>query len=767
MLKDVLLKQFLSAHTVKAEGSIIYDGELSSLTQTIDSSIADKRYESIGEDVDYTEYKLNLYGEVFSITIPVFAVEIEKEKIEDISKDYRLLVSDYLKDGLFSDRRWTMIFKILDSFSVWIYEWMVAFYSKVDVSDNLIKNVATNQVNIWTLKAELEINFLNDINRYENIILLFKEVNDWYYDVRRHSIVDKIWTQYQQQEYTLGRDIYVKINSATREVIEVTQEETKYNWEKDKDWWYVLTPEGERINSKDFVPYKTKTDWDITEIRMYWAYTHMLRDLLDFKPLTWQYKFLLNQRRLSFLASCRRAGKTRYLAYWITRSLWRMPNSNKHVQRQVKSLYIAPSEDKQKEVIDYIKTSAERFRILRVLDFNKKENRLYLYDEVIWRNQKVTNTVSSCDFVSAKGFEPWRGKASDEIFIDEGSITPEDTWLNILPIVENEKAKVVVMGTIDWASRRQWFYQWLVESEKWIDDEQYWLRVTIDDIDEELIDTPSKERMKRALKDNKDRYYAELYATFPDNNSVFNTEWFFWLNKERQSFEKIWWYIIWYDPAKRTDIWAIVVWEYRVASSWSTYIQLIEEHSLQWEYANQKDMLASIKNKYTTMALWVPVYVVIDATQVWDVVAEMFGNIIDYKVWYTSKGKRPEIDNYWAWKVPKNHLVHLSQILMEKWIMKWWIGLKELIEQLRNFKAKDTAAGNVRYEAEVWHDDHVNAMMLIGFYVWYVEWRVYDLAIDWEIIRPEWIWEDWLYEEVAHRMETLDSVLGNWYRFWV
>jgi hypothetical protein len=38
---------------------------------------------------------------------------------------------------------------------------------------------------------------------------------------------------------------------------------------------------------------------------------------------------------------------------------------------------------------------------------------------------------------------------------------------------------------------------------------------------------------------------------------------------------------------------------------------------------------------------------------------------------------------------------------------------KELIEELRNFKAIDTAAGNVKYEAEVGHDDHVNAMMLI------------------------------------------------------
>jgi hypothetical protein len=40
------------------------------------------------------------------------------------------------------------------------------------------------------------------------------------------------------------------------------------------------------------------------------------------------------------------------------------------------------------------------------------------------------------------------------------------------------------------------------------------------------------------------------------------------------------------------------------------------------------------------------VAVIIDATQVGDVVAEMFGDIIDYKVRYTAKGNRPNVDDY-------------------------------------------------------------------------------------------------------------------------
>lgn len=780
-----LIKEFLAAHTIKNITELVYSWDINQLSATIDSTIASRWFEWLNNKVDFKEYNINLYGDRFTITIPVFSDEI---KYENISDEYKQLVFDYLKDWLFSDKKGAVIFKLLDSFELWLFEWIIAFYPQWDAWEKLLKTVSSTVVDVWAIKVELDINNINDINRYENIMLLFKEVSDWYYDCRKHSIVDKIQWTHVQQEYTLARDVYVKVNIKTQEVLEVTQTETKYGSRKWRDWWYIITPniiwytevkdeEGnvvwedpvyEEINSKDFVPYITKSEWDITEIRMYWAYTHMLRDLLDFKPLTWQYKFLLNQKRISFVAGCRRAGKTRLTAYLILRALWKQPNSVKHVQRQVKALYLAPSEDKQKEVVDYIKSTSERIRLLKVIDFNKKENRLYLYDEVTSRNMKVQNVVANCDFVSAKWFEPWRGKASDEIFIDEGSITPEDAFINLLPIIWNERAKLFAVGTIDWTTRKQWFYKWLVESERGIDEEQYWLRVTIDDLDEEHVPQADKDRMKRMLKDNSERYYAELYASFPDNTWVFDSEWFFNLTKERQPFEKVWWYIIWYDPAKRSDIWAIEVGEYRMWSmGW--YIQLIEEYSLQWDYTNQKDILRQIKTKYQTSWLWCPVYVVMDATQVWDVVAEMFWDIIDYKTRWTSKGTRPVIDNYWAWKVPKNHLVHLTQILIEKWLIKWWIWLKELVDQFKTYKAIDTSSGNVKYEAEVWHDDHVSAMLLIWFYMWYIEWRIYEFAMDWQVIRPEWITDDWLYESTTRRssMEALDTIMWKGFSFGV
>lgn len=111
---------------------------------------------------------------------------------------------------------------------------------------------------------------------------------------------------------------------------------------------------------------------------------------------------------------------------------------------------MAPTDDKLKEVIDYIKTSSESIRLLKVIDFNKKENRLYFYDEVVSRNMKTQLVIATCDFASGKGFEPGRGKASDLVFIDEAAFVSEDVRLNILPIIENEKARFVGISTIDW-----------------------------------------------------------------------------------------------------------------------------------------------------------------------------------------------------------------------------------------------------------------------------------------------------------------------------
>ena len=47
-----------------------------------------------------------------------------------------------------------------------------------------------------------------------------------------------------QQDYKIGRDIDIILNG--NEVVDVKQEDTKYNAIKDKSGWRIITPTGEK-----------------------------------------------------------------------------------------------------------------------------------------------------------------------------------------------------------------------------------------------------------------------------------------------------------------------------------------------------------------------------------------------------------------------------------------------------------------------------------------------------------------------------------------
>lgn len=133
-----------------------------------------------------------------------------------------------------------------------------------------------------------------------------------------------------------------------------------------------------------------------------------------------------------------------------------------------------------------------------------------------------------------------------------------DVYLTLLPIVENENAHLFCISTIDWETPKQWFYEMLLDFEQGNDPEGYAQRVTIDDIDDNIISNASKERMKSALRDNPNRFYAELYATFPNVSTVFDTTSFFVSGIPPRDVTS---YVIGYDPAKRSDFAGIIVGE--------------------------------------------------------------------------------------------------------------------------------------------------------------------------------------------------------------
>jgi hypothetical protein len=202
--------------------------------------------------------------------------------------------------------------------------------------------------------------------------------------------------------------------------------------------------------------------------------------------------------------------------------------------------------------------------------------------------------------------------------------------------------------------------------------------------------------------------------------------------------------IIGYDPAKRSDFWGVVVWEiYDVDGE--KVMHIVDEFRIQGDYnPYQKDFLMNLKSSYINQGI--KVSMIMDATAVWDVVAEIMGNLVDVKVWYTGSSTRPELDKYWAWKYAKKNLVHMLQILMDTKKVKAYTHLKYLIEEMRNFKMIHTSSGNIKYEAVTWHDDIVNAVMLCSFYFWFILWQFSTIQYDTDV-ELRWYYDQFKRQE--------------------
>lgn len=653
----------------------------------------------------------------------------------------------YLKWNIIWDDFFQLILQLLNDIDVFEieYNWKqeLVFVKKLSkqIKTTKINITPKNEASEWfkkTFDILLHKNIYElsqDEFRYNNVMLLIKEVREWFMDMRLHSLAlkNKRW-KYELHEYKIWEDIVIQLNEETQEIISINKKETIYTTVKDDSWtWSVINandPLFKPIPTDDFEFYRIETPNPdkphLVTIKLFWAYTHVLRDILWFKPQTWQYKFLINQERINYVAWVRRWGKTLLSSYLIIRFLYKQPSSRKHILRQPKWIYTITSKDKFKAVLDYIEAQSNRIKVLRSLVYVKKQERLILSDDKLdfaWN--KYIETQATYDFVSAKWYKTWVWNGWDDIIIDESSTIPEDVWLNLAPIVTNEWANLFCISTINWETPKQWFYNNLVSTERQRLPGTYSQRVTIDDIDDNIMDASAKAHAKSILAHNMARYLWELYATFSSESQVFSSEGSIILENPKERFEEI---IIWYDPAKRSDFWAIIV-----AWVFKSKLYLIEEYQLQWDYSNyQKWVLFNLKQKYldenykTTL--------IMDGTSAWDVVAEILWNIVDFKVWYTWDGSanhKPHVDNFWSWKVSKTRLVTTAQVLFETKAIKINSELVKLQEEIQTFKAYSTASGQVKYDAISWeHDDLVNAMMLVSFYYWFIEWNTSHITKD-------------------------------------
>lgn len=550
--------------------------------------------------------------------------------------------------------------------------------------------------------------------KFQNALLLIKEVIDGYVDLRTHSVVvsDESWQKVVQ--YKMAEDMRLVINHREERVVSIDQQPTIFSCEKTSMAWVIVNDETwEKTDYKDFQTYHIEQNPENPDETIYylrWAYTHILRKILNFQPQQWQFNFLLWEKQQSWLAGSRRMGKTTLAAYIINRELMAMPAKAQFRNRPRKALFIAPTKDKYKEVIDYFMEYTSKIRELRNITYNSKLDRITYEDQVLWVwQQKVRTPLSVCDFATSRWFEAWRGKAADWIGIEEAWFVDEGVFDNLMPIVEWEWAKLFCISTINADDSAQWFYRELTRAEEKqrnnANSPVFALRVTIDDIDDRVMSQAQKEATKeRALLRGLTYYYAELFATVPSKNSVFDTSGFFLPITITKNTGTL---IIAYDPAKRHDYGSVTV--NAIMDNKVVQIDTIRFQGL--DYHEQRDRFKKILEKYASSKI----YTVMDSTGVWEAVREIFRGLINYHIWYSNRKKPAELDNFGTWTIWKRDLVEITQSLIETKQMNAMADQDVLGNEMVNFTEYKTKMWTYAYEAKTWHDDVVNCLLLTGF----------------------------------------------------
>jgi hypothetical protein len=536
-----------------------------------------------------------------------------------------------------------------------------------------------------------------------------------------------------------------------------------------KEWldWYYRFKEYQ-LTQTDTVPigheYKITVDGN-SYWTMYWAYTPSLRWAMfaekhDFNLgnktlMTRQYEIIRKLGWMNYICAPRRAGKTWMCAFLAVREIIRQGMSRQESGRPIRVLYIWLTDQKNKAARDYILNMSKKYRASKMFTWRWEDQRLSFLDQ-------EGNALWVVDFISAKSYEAWVGEYADLILIDEAARIKEEVYSAILPIVTNEGSRLICVSTLDWRTKKNWFYKELIKSERieltrqdidsyiletrkkyrleqissqaelvarplydykfnvMVDRKEVGLRFTIDDI--EYISELQKKISKDKLKEYPSRYLAELYGIFPDEWKIFPYE--TCLKERKRVDEVVFDYIVMaYDPAVKQDIWAVMVMGY---SRQLSKLVLIDEREMPREtYSNHPDIIQQMKSEYVYKLIdrnINKIYLVADITGNYGLLSlfDVKGISVDCKVHYTG-GEKPHIESDGIWKVPKEHLVDTLKDVMDGNAIRISDDLQKFIDEMNYFQmTQNEWSDKIKYEAVEWHDDFVNAAMTGCFFVYQV-----------------------------------------------
>ena len=556
-----------------------------------------------------------------------------------------------------------------------IWDQIIEFeYPSLDDWEDVTKYFTDHVVLWWAVKN----NFIDD-----ELLLLFKNLV-----LQNYKIYYKEWGNYVWlQPKTKVLDLSIGLEELL---------------DKEIDQWYYNKIIGDKS-------------------RRYW-YTHILRRNAQMNLQTWQKNVLYNWKQFNFVAWARRSWKTFMSAMIAYREIYKFGWWYWARDRQI--LYVTLTDDKSWQPFQYLKLLMKKDRVLWYIKVAGYE---------------FTNTLTNAKliFVTAWSKSWARSFGADLVIIDEAAEIQDEYWIDLLPIIMQEKATVYAISTINEDSQNWWFYKELIRWELTGREDYNAIRVTIDD--NELLDDKTRDDAKAKIMEvSPIKYRTELYCIFPSSNSVFKMSWLIQPALEEQSKS----FIIWYDPWKiNDDAWLIVI--------DMQNLRVVEELALKYmQYRDQKVVLRELKEKYKAT-------VILDRTWVWEAVFEIVQDLVDVSIKYKKSWWEINYNkehNYY--NVPKKELVETIQLYIESYWLKINSWVEQLITQMKWFKKFNS--GTYTTYCWVWvKDDLVNGLMLCWFYMKHIRWlngknqimehnntaRILD-NFNWQDWFDEYTWDD-------------------------
>lgn len=439
----------------------------------------------------------------------------------------------------------------------------------------------------------------------------------------------------------------------------------------------------------------------------------LLRDPLwrPFVPIWRQREALVSMKRLNFVATWRRSGKSTLAAYLAARQVY-IPNQT--------IIFVVPTLRTTGSVVwRYL------FNIMKWdpnMSFNRQD----------WTIINRKNW-SEIQFISGEREASIRWHTANLIVFDEAAFLSEEIYETAIPLIRTTNGMCFAITTVNNRTAKNWFYYRLVEAEikKHDSDAYMWgRRVTL--WENPLIPDEEKQKIAEEGKRNMKIFQCEWMAEFGDGDAFnFSKFWIvdykpvevmikwvrrtLWrdeaLNKDLNAYSH---FIIWHDSAKLKDKpWCVVLWvrlkknaQWIVVQEWcdvvmSWYMDWFEYMDQVWLIVELKKMLN--KDKCT---------ITIEYNMWWVTVEEIFRRIYDENVtpiltvaWIN------HIKEWRLWRVWKDYLIWKLSSAIDRWTLRWFSFMDQLRLEVETYDLNDT-----NQKRSSWHHfDIVSALMMAVF----------------------------------------------------